>query len=46
MRPLAAVEKAQAEAAPWKSSRDGMAGVPVPGADEQETAEWLRSGMP
>ena len=37
------MEKAEAEAAPWKSRLEmAWASVPWPGADGLETAEWLR----
>ena len=43
MRHLEAVEKAQAEAAPWKSRlEDAWADVPLPDAGEEEVESWLK----
>ena len=43
MRHLDAVEKAQAEAAPWRSRlEDAWADVPLPDAGEEEVESWLK----
>ena len=43
VRHLDAVEKAQAEAAPWRSRlEDAWADVPLPDAEEEEVENWLK----
>ena len=43
VRHLDAVEKAQAEAAPWRSRlEDAWADVPLPDAEEEEVENWLQ----
>ena len=43
MRHLEAVEKARAEAAPWKSRMEmAWADVPLPDADNEEVESWLK----